>query len=119
MSRNKYRHRVEILRRIEGGGSGGYGEDEYMVIGITSCEIRDESETEYAAAESAQIEHIKTFCMRARDVRSDDLLRWNREAYAVRRVDAYLNNGREIRVRAAHSASRYTVRGEPYGTNPD
>ena len=59
MKKNRYRHRVEILRRRQSAaGSGGYGADEYEKIGEASCEIRDESEGEYAAAESARIEHV-------------------------------------------------------------
>lgn len=113
MSRNKYRHRVEILRRVDGAdGSGGYGLDEYEKIGETSCEIRDESETEYAAAESAHVEHVVTFTMREREIRRDDLLRWKGQSYCVQRTDRYLHAGREIRVRASLSTSRYTVKGE-------
>lgn len=116
MSRNKYRHRVEILRRVErSSGSGGYALDEYEKIGETSCEVRDESEAEYAAAESARIEHVKTFAMRQREIREDDMLRWKGGSYRVRRVDRFDNNGREIRVRASLSRSRYSVKGEGDG----
>ena len=120
MKKNRYRHRVEILRRRQSAaGSGGYGADEYEKIGEASCEIRDESEGVYAAAESARIEHVKTFAMRAREICSDDLLRWKGECYCVRRVDEYLHKGREIRVRASLSRSRYTVRGEANGKDND
>ena len=110
MSRKRYRSRVQILRR-DGSGGGGYAADGYRLLAETSCEVRDESETEYAAAESAQIEHVKTFCMRARDIRDDDVLRYAGEDYNVRRVDRYDHSGREIRVRASRSASRYSVEG--------
>ena len=119
MNRNKYRHRVEILRRVKDDGAGGYAAETYEKIGETSCQLRDESETEYAAAESARIEHVTTFCMRARDIRSDDMLRYRGEGYAVRRVDAYDHGGREIRVRASLVKSRYTVKGETYGAADD
>ena len=113
MGREKYRHRVEILRRPEGTkDAGGYGEDEYEKIGETSCEVRDESPAEFATAESAGIEHMRTFTMRARTILEDDMLLWNGIAHRVRRVDGYLNNGREIRVRASVSTSRYSVRGQ-------
>jgi len=112
LSRDKYRQRVEILRRVEGGGSGGYARDLYAVVSVTSAQVRDESESEWAAAESAQIEHVKTFAMRVRDVRTDDVLRWRGQTYRVRRVDSYLNEGYEIRVRASATKSRYSVRGQ-------
>lgn len=113
MSREKYRHRVKILRRPESSqGSGGYGEDEYEKIGETSCEVRDESPSEFAAAESAGIEHVRTFTMRARKILEDDMLVWNGIAHRVRRVDGVYNNGREIRVRASVADSRYSVRGQ-------
>ena len=90
MSRNAYRHTVRILRRAQGGEKGGYDGDRYEEVAVTSAGVRDESEAEYASAESARIEHIRT-------------------AHRVRRVDRYENNGREIRVRAAVSRSRYSV----------
>lgn len=112
MSRNRYRHRIEILRRPQDSESrGGYGEDEYEKIGETSCEVRDETETEHAAAESAQIEHVRTFTMRARTILPDDLIVWRGEAYRVRRSDGVFNLGREIRVRASLSKSGYSVKG--------
>lgn len=101
---------MEILRRL-GSSGGGYDREVYSVIAATSCEVRDESEAEYAAAESASIEHVKTFCMRARDIRDDDVLRYAGECYSVRRVDRFDHRGREIRVRASRSASRYSVEG--------
>ena len=113
MSREEYRHKVEILRRPQDSkGAGGYGEDEYETIGQTSCKVRDESPAEYATAESAGIEHMRTFTMRARKILEDDLLVWNGIAHRVRKVDGYLNLGREISVRASVSGSRYSVRGE-------
>lgn len=112
MSRAKYRHRVEILRRPEDSeDAGGYGEDEYEKIGETSCEVRDESPAEFAAAESAGIEHVRTFTMRKRKILEDDLLIWDGTPHRVRTVDGYLNQGREIRVRASATKSRYSVRG--------
>ena len=117
MSREKYRHRVEILRRPQDSdGSGGYGEDEYEKIGETSCEVRDESPAEFAAAESAGIEHVRMFTMRRRRILEDDLLVWDGIAHRVRKVDGYLNLGREIRVRASVSGSRYSVVGVNLGT---
>lgn len=113
MSRTKYRHRVEILRRPEGTESkGGYGADEYEKIGETSCEVRDESPAEFAAAESAGIEHVRTFTMRTREIRADDLLVWDGQAHAVQRNDGVKHLGREIRVRASTFKSRYSVKGE-------
>lgn len=109
MGRNTYRHTIRILRRVQGAAGGGYEADPYVEVAVTSSGVRDESEAEYAAAESARIAHVKTFAMRARDVRDDDLIVWHGDAYRVRRVDRYDNNGREIRVRAVHSESRYTV----------
>lgn len=112
MSRAKYRHRVEILRRPQDSeDAGGYGEDEYEKIGETSCEVRDESPAEFATAESAGIEHMRTFTMRKRLILEDDLLIWDGTAHRVRTVDGYLNQGREIRVRASATKSRYSVRG--------
>lgn len=112
MSRAKYRHRVEILRRPQDSeDAGGYGEDEYEKIGETSCEVRDESPAEFATAESAGIEHMRTFTMRKRLILEDDLLIWDGIAHRVRTVDGYLNQGREIRVRASATKSRYSVRG--------
>ena len=112
MSRAKYRHRVEILRRPQDSeDAGGYGEDEYEKIGETSCEVRDESPAEFATAESAGIEHVRTFTMRKRTILEDDLLIWDGTAHRVRTVDGYLNQGREIRVRASATKSRYSVRG--------
>lgn len=113
MSRNKYRQRVEILRRPQGSESrGGYAPDEYEKIGETSCEVRDESPAEFAAAESAGIEHVRTFTMRARKILADDLLIWDGQAHAVTRNDGVTHLGREIRVRASAFTSRYSVRGE-------
>jgi hypothetical protein len=113
MSREKYRHRVEILRRPQDSeDSGGYSEDEYEKIGETSCEVRDESPAEYAAAESAGIEHVRTFTMRKRKILEDDVLVWDGIRHRVRTVDGYKNQGREIRVRASYSRSRYSVRGQ-------
>lgn len=112
MSRAKYRHRVEILRRPQDSeDAGGYGEDEYEKIGETSCEVRDESPAEFATAESAGIEHMRTFTMRTRKILEDDLLIWDGTPHRVRTVDGYLNQGREIRVRASATKSRYSVRG--------
>lgn len=111
MSRNRYRHKVRILRRDPDNPGGGHVPPGYLPLAETSCEIRDETETEFAAAESARVEHVKTFTMRARDIRSDDILVWMGEAYRVRRVDGVFNNGREIRVRASLTKSRYTVKG--------
>lgn len=112
MSRNRYRHRVAILRRIEdAGGSGGYAPEAYEKIGETSCGVRDESETEYAAAESARLAHTVTFTMRERDIRRDDALVFRGETYMVARVDRYQRDGREIRVRASITRSRYSVKG--------
>lgn len=110
MGRERYRSRVEILRRRDAGG-GGYDPEAYTVIAETSAEVRDESEAEYAAAESERLEHIRTFCMRERDIRDDDMLRYGGELYAVRRIDRYTHGGRELRVRASRSASRYHVEG--------
>ena len=110
MGRERYRSRVQILRRADDTG-GGYVPERYAVIAETSCEVRDESEAEYAAAESASIQHVKTFAMRSRDIRDDDVLRYAGEDYDVRRVDRYTQGGREIRVRASRSASRYSVEG--------
>lgn len=113
MSREKYRHKVEILRRpTDATGAGGYGEDEYEKVGETSCEVRDESPAEFATAESAGIEHMRTFTMRARRILEDDVLVWGGIAHRVRHVDGYLNKGREIRVRASVSTSKYSVRGQ-------
>lgn len=110
MSRNKYRQTVRILRRAEDTDvTGGYDADPYVEVAVTSAGVRDESETEYAAAESAQIAHAKTFSMRSRDIRDDDLIVWHKEAYRVRRVDRFEHGGREIRVRGVLSKSRYTV----------
>lgn len=110
MGRERYRSRVQILRR-SGATGGGYVPETYTVIAETSCEVRDESEAEYAAAESERLEHIRTFCMRERDIRDDDVLRYGGELYAVRRIDRYTHGGRELRVRASRSASRYHVEG--------
>lgn len=110
MGRERYRSRVQILRR-SGATGGGYVPETYTVIAETSCEVRDESEAEYAAAESARIQHVKTFSMRARDIRDDDVLRFLGEDYDVQRVDRFDHGGREIRVRASRSASRYSVEG--------
>ena len=113
MGREEYRHCVEILRRPrQSQDRGGYGPDEYEKIGETSCWIRDESPAEYADAQSAGIEHMRTFTMRARKILEDDLLVWKGIAHRVRRVDGYLNLGREISVRASVSGSRYSVRGQ-------
>ncbi|MDO5299948.1 MAG: head-tail adaptor protein [Clostridia bacterium] len=110
MGRNQYRHTVRILRRTEDTAvTGGYDADPYVEVAVTSAGVRDESETEYAAAESAQIAHVKTFAMRSRDIRDDDLIVWHGDAYRVRRVDRYEHAGREIRVRGVLSRSRYTV----------
>ena len=118
MSRVKYRHSVEILRRPEGSASkGGYGADEYKRIGETSCEVRDESPAEFASAESAGIEHVRTFTMRAREIRADDLLVWNGEAHAVQRNDGVKHLGREIRVRASVFRSKYSVKGDNHGAD--
>lgn len=109
MGRTAYRERVIILRRSD--GQGGYSGDGYRPVGETSCCVRDESEAEFAAAESARIEHVKTFAMRAREIRDDDVLRWRGDDYNVRRVDRFDHRGGEIRVRASRSASRYTLEG--------
>lgn len=108
MSRNRYRHRVRILRRAQGDEKrGGYGADTYEEIGETSCAVRDESSAEYAAAESAQVEHVLTFSMRTRTILPDDMLIWRGNAYKVARVDHYDYGGREIRVKARRIQSRY------------
>lgn len=113
MSREQYRHSVQILRRPQGTkDKGGYAPDEYALIGETSCAVRDETESEYAAAESAGIEHVRTFTMRAREILGDDLLVWRGQAHRVRRNDGVMNLGREIRVRASVTGSRYSVVGE-------
>ncbi len=109
MARHDYRHTIRILRRVADGKRGGYDADTYEEVAVTSSGVRDESEAEHAAAESARIEHVKTFSMRERDIRSDDLIVWHGDAYRVKRIDRFANNGREIRVRAAHTKSRYTV----------
>lgn len=111
MSRTKYRHRIMILRRKEDGNAskGGYAADTYEKICETSCSVLDETEAEWATAESAKVEHVRTFDMRLRDIRSDDLIVWRGETYRVRRRDGVKNLGREIRVRAALSTSRYTI----------
>lgn len=112
MSRAKYRHRVEILRRPKGSeDAGGYGEDEYEKIGETSCEVRDESPAEYAAAESAGIEHVRMFTMRKRLILEDDVLVWDGIRHRVRTEDGYKHQGREISVRASYARSRFSVRG--------
>ena len=116
MGRERYRHRVEILRRPEGTKSaGGYAKDEYVKIGETSCAVRDESPSEYAAAESAGIEHVRTFTMRTRKILADDLLVWDGQAHAVQRNDGVTHLGREIRVRASLFRSKYSVKGENHG----
>lgn len=110
MSRRDYRHTIRILRRVTPPASaGGYAADAYREIAVTSAGVRDESEAEYAAAESAQIEHVKTFAMRARDIRDDDVIVWHAGHYRVRRVDRFDHAGREIRVRASLSKSRYSI----------
>lgn len=112
MGREKYRHRILILRRPgEAESAGGYDEDVYLPAGETSCRVRDETEIEYASAESARIAHVRTFEMRIRDIRDDDLIVFQGGAYRVRRVDYVLNDAREIRVRAALTKSKYSVRG--------
>lgn len=115
MSMGKYRQRVEILRRVAGSSTGGYTPDVYERIGETSAEVRDESPAEYAAAESACIEHVRTFTMRTREIHTDDMLRWRGQAHMVSRVDGVTHLGREIRVRASISRSRYSVQGENHG----
>lgn len=114
MGRNRYRHTVRILRRAtDEQTTGGYDADPYYELAVTSAQVRDESETEFAAAESARIAHAQTFAMRAREIRTDDLIVWHGDAYRVRRVDRFEHDGREIRVRAEAAKSRYTVVAAP------
>ena len=103
MSRERYRQAIHILRRSATG--------EYFVHHCTSCEVRDEKWSESQQEQSGRIEDVKIFCMRAQKIESDDLIRWKGEVYRVEYVDAYDNRGREIRVRAMRSRSRYSVRG--------
>ena len=107
--RERYSQRVKILRRVSEDAGGGYIASVYAEIGETSCRVRDESPEEYAQAESASIAHVKTFEMRARDIREDDRLWWRGEEYRVRRVDRYDNRGREIRVRASLPESKFSI----------
>jgi len=74
------------------------------------CEVRDEKWSESQQDESGRIEDVKLFCMRMREIRSDDLIRWRGEIYRVEYPDAYDHRGRELRVRAMRSRSRYTIR---------
>ena len=108
--REAYRHKVEIYRRLSGGG--GYAEEQYKKIGETSCEVRDESQSEYAAAESARLGHVCRFRMRTRTILQDDMLLFNGKSYLVKRVDQYKFGGREIVVIASRSESKYSILGE-------
>lgn len=110
MGRERYRHTIRILRRAaDAEADGGYDADPYVPVATTSAHVRDESESEYAEAESARIAHALVFSLRARDVLSDDLIEFGGKPYRVRRVDRYDYGGREIRVRAEATGSRYTV----------
>lgn len=101
MGRERFRQRIEILRRGEDGA--------YALHAQTSCEVRDEKWSETLQDESGRIEDVKIFAMRARRILSDDLIRWQGEIYRVEYVDGYDNRAREIRVRAMRSRSRYSV----------
>ena len=105
MSREEYRHKVDILRRSAQGG-------EYEVVATTSAAVVDEKWTESLQTESERIEDCKIVKMRARRILSDDLIRWRGEFFRVVYPDEYNHTGREIRVRVRRSRSRYTVKGE-------
>lgn len=113
MGREKYRHRIMILRRVEGDGAGkgGYASDAYKVIfDNVSCSVIDEKVTDWGTTESAKRERIRLFEMRPRDIRDDDLIVWKGVTHRVKENDGVKNLGREIRVRAALSTSRYTIK---------
>ena len=61
--------------------------------------------------QSSTIGHVRTFAMRERDIREDDLLVWHGEEHRVRRIDRLYNRGREILVRASVPKSRYSLPG--------
>ena len=109
--REHYSQRVIIMRRVSGDTSGGYEKSVYEQVAETSAQVRDESPEEYIAAESSTIGHIRTFAMRDRDVREDDVLVWHGMEHRVRRIDRLYNRGREILVRASIPASRYAIPG--------
>lgn len=109
--RERYSQKVIILRRDKTDSAGGYAAGVYNRVGETSCQVRDESPEEYAAAESSTIGHVRTFAMRERDIREDDLLVWHGEEHRVRRIDRLYNRGREILVRASVPKSRYSLPG--------
>ena len=103
--REKYRSRVLIQRRD--GSVGGYAAPTCSTIAETSADVRDESPEEYIAAESSTIGHVRTFAMRDRDVRENDVILWHGQAHRVRRIDRLHNRGREILVRASVPESRF------------
>lgn len=103
------RDNLAAQRRVA--NSGGYYKPTYNFLAETSCQVRDESPEEYAAAESSTIGHVRTFAMRERDIREDDLLVWHGEEHRVRRIDRLYNRGREILVRASVPKSRYSLPG--------
>jgi len=109
--RERYSQRVVILRRVSGDTGGGYQKSVYEQIAETSAQVRDESPEEYIQAESSTIGHVRTFAMRDRDVREDDVLVWREQEHRVRRIDRLYNRGREILVRASIPASRYSIPG--------
>ena len=109
--REKYSQRVTILRRAQDDPGGGYTASAYHPLAETSAQVRDESPEEYAQAESSTIGHIRTFAMRDRDIKEDDVLLWRGGRHRVIRVDRLYNLGREILVRARLPESRYSLPG--------
>ena len=113
MGREKYRQRIMVLRRAKdkGESKGGYASDAYKIIfDNVSCSVVDEKVTDWGTTESAKRERIRLFEMRPRDIRDDDLIVWKGVTHRVKENDGVKNLGREIRVRAAVSMSRYTIK---------
>ena len=109
MARANYRHTIRILRAKT--AKGGYEAEEYDEVAVTSAAVRDESESEYMAAEAARVAHVRVFTTRARDVREDDVIVWHGMRHKVERIDRYDHRAREMRVRASWTDSRYGVEG--------
>lgn len=103
--RNMLRHTVRILRRIWPNECG------YEIVAVTSACVRDESDKEFDTAEAAGVLHSKTFTMRARELRPDDVIVWHGGEYEIRSIDAIYNDGRWVKARATLSESRHTVVG--------
>lgn len=83
------RERIVLYRR-RGDSHSGYTQDAYEAFATVHARVRDESNAEFAQAESAQVSHKREFLIRWRgDVPTDCRIEYDGQMYELVNSDGY------------------------------